>query len=368
MLFPLTHDDPQGFGAYQLLARLGSGGMGTVYLARSPGGRTVALKTMHARIAADTAFRTRFRLETDAARVIGGRHGATGRRRRSARRDALAGHRVRARPAARRRRRAARARCPRSTVRALGAALCGALGQLHRSDVVHRDLKPSNIMITAYGPKIIDFGIARAIGDDRLTQTGAAAGTPAFMSPEQATGRGHTHRPAMCSRSRGCSSSRPRGTAPSAAGSPPTCSTACGIRRARPHGRTGRACGPLLARCLAKDPAQRPDDGRAGGPTPRRQRGVRRPPAGRRCSRRSDGGRPGYGSSPPSVSRPRPAAAAGARDGPAGERAVPAQVADDGRRFGGGRRGGCGRVGVVRYGRDALQEAQVEAPASARGR
>ncbi|HWM36934.1 MAG TPA: PQQ-binding-like beta-propeller repeat protein, partial [Streptomyces sp.] len=77
------------------------------------------------------------------------------------------------------------------TVRALGAALCAALGQLHRSDVVHRDLKPSNIMITAYGPKIIDFGIARAIGDARLTRTGNAAGTPAFMSPEQAAGGEH---------------------------------------------------------------------------------------------------------------------------------------------------------------------------------
>ncbi|MEV6396454.1 hypothetical protein AB0M39_17010 [Streptomyces sp. NPDC051907] len=59
MLAPLAHDDPVQIGAYRLLARLGSGGMGTVYLARSAGGRTVALKTMHARIATDPAFRTR---------------------------------------------------------------------------------------------------------------------------------------------------------------------------------------------------------------------------------------------------------------------------------------------------------------------
>ncbi|WP_405619857.1 protein kinase domain-containing protein [Streptomyces sp. NBC_00076] len=188
---PLTHDDPQTFGGYRPLVRLGSGGMGTVYLARSAGGRTVAIKTMHAGIATDPASRTRFRLEADAARVIGGQHGAKVL-------DAdtnaevpwfateyvlgppldeaveLAGP------------------LPEASVRALGAALCGALGQLHGSDVVHRDLKPSNILVTAYGPKVIDFGIARAIGDERLTSLGAAVGTPAFMSPEQAGGQEHT--------------------------------------------------------------------------------------------------------------------------------------------------------------------------------
>ncbi|MBT2490914.1 PQQ-binding-like beta-propeller repeat protein [Streptomyces sp. ISL-96] len=191
MFSPLTHDDPHQLGAYRLMARLGSGGMGTVYLARSSSGRTAALKTMHARIATDPAFRTRFRLEVDAARVIGGVHGAQVF-------DAdplsdtpwlateyilgpplddavvLAGS------------------FPESAVRALGVALCQALAQLHASEVVHRDLKPSNIMLTADGPKVIDFGIARATGDDRLTRIGAAAGTPAFMSPEQATGQEHT--------------------------------------------------------------------------------------------------------------------------------------------------------------------------------
>ncbi|MFD7238113.1 protein kinase [Streptomyces syringium] len=191
MPFPLTHDDPQHIGPYRLIARLGSGGMGTVYLARSAGGRTVALKTMHAAIASDTTCRTRFRLESDAARVIGGLHGAEVV-------DAdpraetpwLATEYVLGPPLDEAVRLAGP--LPEPSVRALGAALCGALGQLHGSDVVHRDLKPSNIMITAYGPKVIDFGIARAIGDDRLTSTGAAAGTPAFMSPEQATGGEHS--------------------------------------------------------------------------------------------------------------------------------------------------------------------------------
>ncbi|MER6064300.1 protein kinase [Streptomyces sp. NPDC001792] len=187
---PLTHDDPVAIGPYRLIARLGSGGMGTVYVARSAGGRTVALKTMHAAIATDPAARTRFRLEVDAARVIGEQFGARVM-------DAdplgqtpwLATEYVLGPPLDE----AVEAGgpLPEQSVRALGAALCSALGQLHRSDVVHRDLKPSNILLTAYGPKVIDFGIARAIGDDRLTRAGVAVGTPAFMSPEQAIGQEH---------------------------------------------------------------------------------------------------------------------------------------------------------------------------------
>ncbi|MFI7242592.1 protein kinase domain-containing protein [Streptomyces qinglanensis] len=191
MLSPLHHDDPEAFGPYQLIARLGSGGMGTVYMARSPDGRTLALKTLHARIAHDADFRTRFRLEADAARVIGGEHGA-----RVFDADPRAetpwfaaeyligpqlGEAVEvAGP------------LPEASVRRLGTALCAALGQLHHSDVVHRDLKPSNIVITAEGPKVIDFGIARALGDDRLTRAGSQIGTPAFMSPEQAGGLHHS--------------------------------------------------------------------------------------------------------------------------------------------------------------------------------
>ncbi|MET8244668.1 protein kinase [Streptomyces sp. NPDC005202] len=191
MFFPLTHDDPEQLGTYRLVARLGSGGMGTVYLGQSPSGRIAALKTMHARTAADPAFRARFRLETDASRVIGGHHGARVF-------DAdpiaeipwLATEYVIGPPLDE----AVQSGgpLPETAVRALGASLCAALAQLHGSDVVHRDLKPSNIMITADGPKVIDFGIARAIGDERLTRTGTEAGTPAFMSPEQAMGQDHS--------------------------------------------------------------------------------------------------------------------------------------------------------------------------------
>ncbi|MEU9010563.1 protein kinase [Streptomyces sp. NPDC048479] len=255
MLSPLTHDDPAAIGSFDLLARLGHGGMGTVYLARSAGGRTVALKTMHAGIASDPAARTRFHLETDAARIIGGHHGATV---------------VDAGPHAETPWLATEyvlgpplddavdlsGPLPETSVRALGAALAGALAQLHASDVVHRDLKPSNVMITAFGPKIIDFGISRAAGDDRLTRTGTAAGTPAFMSPEQATGQEHT----------------PAGDVFALAGVLTYAATGHG-----PFG-TGQAADliyrvryadadlmglpetllPILQRCLAKDPAERP--------------------------------------------------------------------------------------------------------------
>ncbi|WP_051838183.1 protein kinase domain-containing protein [Streptomyces sp. NRRL F-2580] len=253
-LAPLTHDDPQHLGDFRLLARLGSGGMGTVYLARSAAGRTVALKTVHARIAADTTFRTRFRLEADAARVIGDRYGA-----RVFASDALAAtpwlateyvigpqldEAVRL--------------CgplPEPCVRSLGADLALALGQLHRSDVVHRDLKPSNIMVTAAGPKVIDFGIARALGDERLTRTGAAAGTPAYMSPEQAGGLEHSPAGDVFALA-GVLVFAASGHGPFGGGQ--AADLLYRVRYAEPDlGGVPAALAAVLARCLAKDPAQR---------------------------------------------------------------------------------------------------------------
>ncbi|MFD8383029.1 PQQ-binding-like beta-propeller repeat protein [Streptomyces sp. NPDC059679] len=255
MASPLTHDDPRALGPYRLIARLGAGGMGVVYLGRSSGGRTVALKTMHARTAADTEFRARFRLETDAARVIGGEYGA-------AVVDAdpladtpwLATEYVLGPPLDE-----AVALCgplPERCVRPLGAALCEALGRLHASDVVHRDLKPSNILLTAFGPKVIDFGIARAIGDDRLTRTGRAAGTPAFMSPEQATGGEHTPAGDVFALA-GVLVFAATGTGPFGSGQP--ADLLYRVRYGEPE-LTAVPDGlrPVLRRCLAKDPARRP--------------------------------------------------------------------------------------------------------------
>lgn len=254
-LSALTHDDPERLGAYRLLARLGTGGMGTVYLARAATGRTAALKTMHAHIATDPAMRTRFRLEADAARVIGPVHGARVF-------DAdpaaaipwLATEYVLGPPlddAV-----SVAGPLPEPAVRALGARLCAALAQLHASDVVHRDLKPSNIMITADGPKVIDFGIARAIGDDRLTRTGTAAGTPAFMSPEQATGQEHTAAGDVFALA-GVLTYAATGHGPFGTGQ--HADLLYRVRYAEPD-LTGvpPALLPLLGRCLAKNPSDRP--------------------------------------------------------------------------------------------------------------
>ncbi|MGW2325751.1 protein kinase domain-containing protein [Streptomyces sp. NPDC001700] len=255
MAHPLNHDDPEQLGAFRLISRLGGGGMGNVYLGRSPRGRTVAVKTMHERIATEAEFRTRFRLEIDAARVIGGRHGA-------AVVDAdpfadipwLATEYVLGPPLD-----DAVAVCgplPERTVRALGAALCAALGQLHGSDVVHRDLKPSNLLLTDLGPKVIDFGIARALGDDRLTRVGATAGTPAFMSPEQATGMEHTAAGDVFALA-GVLVFAATGHGPFGGGQ--AADLLYRVRYAEPD-LTGvpTALLPVLTRCLSKDPAQRP--------------------------------------------------------------------------------------------------------------
>ncbi|MDX3233439.1 protein kinase domain-containing protein [Streptomyces sp. ME19-01-6] len=255
MALPLTHDDPQQLGPFQLIARLGGGGMGTVYLGHSPGGRTVALKTMHERIATQATFRSRFQLEIDAARVMGERYGAEVV-------DAdpfaavpwLATEYVLGPPLD-----DTVALCgplPERSVRALGAALCAALGQLHRSDVVHRDLKPSNILITAFGPKVIDFGIARAIGDQRLTSVGVTAGTPAFMSPEQAMGAEHTSAGDVFALA-GVLIFAATGHGPFGSGQP--ADLLYRVRFAEPDlGGVPAGLLPILTRCLSKDPAQRP--------------------------------------------------------------------------------------------------------------
>ena len=255
MASPLTHDDPSRLGAYRLVARLGSGGMGTVYAARSPYGETVALKTMHAEFAEDPDFRTRFRLETDAARVIGDLHGA-----RVVDADPLgpvpwlATEYVLGPPLDE-----AVALCgplPQDATRALGAALCEALAQLHGTGVVHRDLKPSNILVTATGPKVIDFGIARALGDDRLTRTGTAAGTPAFMSPEQATGGEHTPAGDVFALA-GVLVFASSGHGPFGSGQ--AADLLYRVRYADPDlSGVPAELAPVLRRCLAKDPASRP--------------------------------------------------------------------------------------------------------------
>ncbi|MER7792356.1 serine/threonine-protein kinase [Streptomyces sp. NPDC097640] len=183
---PLLGHDPEAFGRYRLLARLGSGGMGTVFLARSDGGRTVALKAVHRALADEKEFRERFRQELQAARSLGGADffpavvdaDTTGPRPWLASEYLLGPSLAQAVEA--------HGPWPYAALRALGAALAQGLAAVHRQGLVHRDLKPSNVLITAEGPKLIDFGLARAVGAERLTRTGRQVGTPAYFSPEQA--------------------------------------------------------------------------------------------------------------------------------------------------------------------------------------
>ncbi|GAA2323147.1 serine/threonine-protein kinase [Streptomyces hawaiiensis] len=189
---PLDVDEPSVVGPYRLLGRLGSGGMGRVYLGRSAGGRTVAVKIVHPHFALDEEFRARFRREVEAARRVGGAWTAPVLDADPEARVPWVATAYAAGPSLS----AAIADTgplPAHTVRALGAGLAEALAAVHELGLVHRDVKPSNVLLTLDGPLLIDFGIARATdGTASLTSTGVSIGSPGYMSPEQILGKGVT--------------------------------------------------------------------------------------------------------------------------------------------------------------------------------
>ncbi|MFM9594625.1 serine/threonine-protein kinase [Streptomyces scabiei] len=183
--------DPQRIGAYRLLARLGSGGMGNVYLARSERGRTVAVKLVRQELAEQEEFRARFRQEVRAARQVGGYWTAP-----VLDADTEAGipwvaTGYVAGPSLQSVVGRDHGALPERSVRILAAGLAHALEDIHAAGLIHRDLKPSNVLVTIDGPRVIDFGIARAletVTDGGLTRTGALVGSPGFMAPEQVRG------------------------------------------------------------------------------------------------------------------------------------------------------------------------------------
>ncbi|GAA3749215.1 serine/threonine-protein kinase [Streptomyces tremellae] len=183
--------EPRRIGGYRLLGRLGTGGMGDVYLARSDRGRTVAVKLVREELAVQEEFRARFRYEVEAARRVGGRWTAPVLDADTEAAVPWVATGYVAGPSLRQVVGRDHGPLPERSVRALAAGLAHALRDIHGTGLVHRDLKPSNVLVTLDGPMVIDFGIARALDagtDGRVTRTGALVGSPGFMAPEQVRG------------------------------------------------------------------------------------------------------------------------------------------------------------------------------------
>jgi eukaryotic-like serine/threonine-protein kinase len=185
---PLTSEDPVKIGNYRLQARLGSGGMGRVYLAYTPAGRPVALKVVRPELGHDPDFRVRFRHEIQAAQRVRGLYTAelidadpaatppwlvTAYVAGPSLEEVVDGN----------------GPMPETSVFPLIAGVAEALQAIHAAGVIHRDLKPSNVLLAADGPRVIDFGIARALAAMPLTRTGTIMGSPDYLAPEQILGR-----------------------------------------------------------------------------------------------------------------------------------------------------------------------------------
>ncbi|AXK34848.1 serine/threonine protein kinase [Streptomyces armeniacus] len=188
----LEAQDPRRIGGYRLIGRLGEGGMGRVYLARSDRGRTVAVKLVRNELTQQEEFRARFRQEVRAARRVGGVWTAPVLDADTEAETPWVATGYIAGPSLQKVIGESQRPLPERSVRLLAAGLARALQAVHAAGIVHRDLKPSNVLITIDGPRVIDFGIARAleatVAGDGLTHTGAIVGTPGFLSPEQVRG------------------------------------------------------------------------------------------------------------------------------------------------------------------------------------
>jgi Protein kinase domain len=257
---PLQPGDPGQVGGYQLLGRLGAGGMGQVFLGRSPGGRPVAVKLIRPEHARSGQFRSRFTREVEAAKRVSGFHTApvvdaephadppwmvTAYIPGPSLHDAVTGH----------------GPLTIEVVRTLGAGLAEGLAAIHACGLAHRDLKPGNVILAPDGPRIIDFGLARTLDASAMTDTGAVLGTYAYMSPEQV--RGQPASAASDVFSLGCVLTfAATGRSPFDAGSIPTIvhritSNQPDLRQ-MPEGHGLRG---LISACLTKDSAGRPSLG-----------------------------------------------------------------------------------------------------------
>ncbi|WP_369260867.1 serine/threonine-protein kinase [Streptomyces sp. R35] len=188
---PLGPEDPPRIGPYRLIGRLGAGGMGRVYLARSEGGRTVAVKLVQTELAQEPEFRRRFAQEVAAARRVGGAWTAPVLDADTEATTPWVATGYIPGPSLQTVVDKEYGPLPLASVRVLANRLALSLQAIHAAGLVHRDLKPSNILLTVDAPRVIDFGIARALDtvlDDFRTRTGMMIGSPGFMSPEQVRG------------------------------------------------------------------------------------------------------------------------------------------------------------------------------------
>jgi Protein kinase domain len=247
--------DPRLIGPYQLLGRLGAGGMGRVFLGMSAAGRPVAVKIVHAELAADPEFRARFGSEVAAARKVSGLFTALVV---DADVDAPVPWLATSYVAAPSLSETVRSRGPLTagSLLSLATGLAKSLTAIHAAGVVHGDLKPSNVLLALDGPRVIDFGISQAAEATPLGRAGLVVGTPSFMSPEQAQGQDVGPLSDVFSLGAvlafAATGRKPFGTGPPAAvlervvgGTADLKGAPAGVR-------------PLIERCLAKDPGGRP--------------------------------------------------------------------------------------------------------------
>lgn len=252
---PLTSDDPRTIGEFRTLVRLGAGGMGVVYLARSSGGALAAVKVIRSEHAADPGFRARFRREAEAAARITGPWvvpvtGADTEAPEPWLATAFVpgpslGEVVEEQGA-----------LPIATVRALGSRLAEALTAVHDAGLLHRDVKPGNVLLALDGPRLIDFGVARHEGATALTATDSVIGTPGYLAPEQASagplGPGCDVFSLGCVLVYAATGRRPFGQGAPAGVLFRT------VHEAPDLEGVPAALLPLITACLAKDPADRP--------------------------------------------------------------------------------------------------------------
>ncbi|MFJ7072163.1 bifunctional serine/threonine-protein kinase/ABC transporter substrate-binding protein [Streptomyces sp. NPDC098781] len=252
---PLRPTDPSRIAGFRLLRRLGAGGMGVVYLGRHDDGTLAAVKVIRGESADDPAFRERFAREARLARRVTSRWVvpvlgadaeapepwlATSFVPGPSLVEAVAAH----------------GPLPRATARSLGRLLAEALTDLHAAGLVHRDVKPGNVLLALDGPRLIDFGVARADDDTALTASGVVVGSPGFLSPEQA--RGEPATPASDVFALGCVLAYTMtGRPPFGSGAPEALLYRTVHDEPALDGidEDSRA---LVARCLSKEPGDRP--------------------------------------------------------------------------------------------------------------